>query len=273
MRSHGLAMMALIVFGLGLGCGGGGSDITGTQTTTPSPALAITSGPPPSGSVGTSYAGNGFSLSASGGTAPYQWSWTAAAGSSLPTGLKISTSGLISGTPQVASTYAITVQVTDSSSPAVQVNANYSIDIAGTPALTITSDAPPDGAVGVNYGATVTESFKCFWSPVLGWHQVCTQCPSSGGSCSSLPPCRGFSIKPCRETKLVFLGFTFTAAGGVPPYTWSASGMPPGIDVDPSSGKILGTPTMAGSYSIMIIATDSSSSPSQVSATYVIDIN
>ena len=146
MRSHGLAMMALIVFGLGLGCGGGGSDITGNQTTTPPPALAITSGSPPSGSVGTSYAGNGFSLSASGGTAPYQWSWTAAAGSSLPTGLKISTSGLISGTPQVASTYVVTVKVTDSSSPAVQVNANYSIDVAGTPALTITSDVPPDGA-------------------------------------------------------------------------------------------------------------------------------
>jgi hypothetical protein len=48
--------------------------------------------------------------------------------------------------------------------------------------------------------------------------------------------------------------------------------MPPGIDVDPSSGEILGTPTAAGSYSIMITAMDASSPSAQVSATYLIDI-
>jgi hypothetical protein len=49
--------------------------------------------------------------------------------------------------------------------------------------------------------------------------------------------------------------------------------MPPGIDVDPSSGKVLGTPTTAGSYSVMVTVTDASSSPAQASDMYVIGIN
>ncbi len=49
--------------------------------------------------------------------------------------------------------------------------------------------------------------------------------------------------------------------------------MPPGIDVDPSTGEILGTPTTAGSYSVMVTATDGASPPGQVSGTYIIDIN
>jgi len=65
---------------------------------------------------------------------------------------------------------------------------------------------------------------------------------------------------------------TFTAIGGVPPYTWSASGLPAGLDVDPSSGQITGTPTTAGSYTFTITVTDAASPPAQVSATYPIDI-
>jgi len=48
--------------------------------------------------------------------------------------------------------------------------------------------------------------------------------------------------------------------------------MPPGIDVDPTSAEILGTPTAAGSYSVMATVSDAASPPAQVSATYIIDI-
>jgi hypothetical protein len=48
--------------------------------------------------------------------------------------------------------------------------------------------------------------------------------------------------------------------------------MPPGIDVDPSTGEILGTPTTAGTYSVLIAVTDSASPSVQASNTYVIDI-
>jgi hypothetical protein len=267
LRTAGPASLVLLVAVL-TGCGG--SYQPQTSTTTPPPALAITSSTPPSGGVGTSYAGSGFSLTASGGIAPYHWSWTAAAGTSLPAGLNLSTSGLISGTPQVASTYDVTVTVTESSSSQWQVSADYQITVAGTLVLTITSGAPPNGTVGVDYGPTQIRPLKCY-ATGLG-SIACSPC-TVGASCPARQ-CMGYPphFLPCTELSFVFKGFTFTVAGGIRPYTWSSAGMPPGIDVDPSTGKILGTPTTAGSYSVMVTATDSALPPGQVSGTYVIDI-
>lgn len=268
-----IAAVSLLLLVVGLtGCGGGTARVqTNSQTPPPPPALTITSGAPPSGNAGAAYAGSGFSFTASGGVAPYSWGWLPSPGSSLPLGLTLSTSGLLSGTPQLASTYNVKVSISDSSNPAATVSANYTITIGGTPVLSITSESPPAGTVGVDYGPTVSQTFSCYWSPILGWHEVCSPC-SSQSSCSSLPRCTTFSVKPCQETKDIFEGFTFTAAGGTPPYSWSASGMPPGIDVDPSSGEILGTPTTAGSYSLMVTVSDASSPVVQASATYVLDI-
>jgi len=266
-----LAFLGLLGLTVLASCGGG-SPTSRETSPPPLPALAISSAALPSGGVGTSYAGSGFSLTASGGIAPYQWTWTAAPGSSLPVGLSLLPSGLISGTPQIASTYLVSVTVTDSSSAGQQVSATYPIAITGTSVFAITSGPPPDGTVGVDYGPTVTQTFSCVWSPVLGWHEVCIQCPSSGTTCSSLPPCRGLSIKPCLQTRNVFQGFTFTAAGGLSPYGWTASGMPTGLNVDPDSGDILGTPSAAGSYTIVVTASDATSPPAQVSTTYVVDI-
>jgi len=251
------------------GCGGGSAP---RQMTPPpdGPELAISSSEPPAGSAGISYAGNGFSLTASGGTAPYIWTWKAAIDSSLPSGLGLSLSGLISGVPDVAATYKVVVKVEDSSVPALDVTASYAIVIAGASVLTITSAAPPDGTVGVDYGPSLTQTFSCRWSPVFGWHEVCISCAEI--SCSSLPPCKGISINPCGKTEQVFEGFTFMAAGGAEPYTWSASGMPPGIDVDANSGQVLGTPITAGSYSVSITVTDAATPPAQAIVPYVINI-
>ncbi|HST22182.1 MAG TPA: putative Ig domain-containing protein, partial [Blastocatellia bacterium] len=59
------------------------------------------------------------SLVASGGTAPYSWAIVANSGS-LPAGLSISTSGVISGTPTAEGTSNFTAQVTDASNNTVQ---------------------------------------------------------------------------------------------------------------------------------------------------------
>jgi large repetitive protein len=46
------------------------------------------------------------------------------------------------------------------------------------------------------------------------------------------------------------------ANGGTPPYSWSISGLPPGL-TGSSSGAISGTPTINGSYSVAVQVTDS----------------
>jgi uncharacterized protein (TIGR03437 family) len=47
------------------------------------------------------------------------------------------------------------------------------------------------------------------------------------------------------------------AAGGTPPYTWSASGLPSGLTVESSTGVIRGTPTISGSFRARIAVADS----------------
>jgi len=49
-----------------------------------------------------------------------------------------------------------------------------------------------------------------------------------------------------------------TASGGTAPYTYSVSGaLPPGLTLDPATGGIVGTPTLAGFYPVTYTAQDS----------------
>ena len=84
----------------------------GGNSTQQKQALLVISIALPNGTPQLTYSTN---LAATGGTGPYSWSVTKG---SLPAGLVISSSGVISGTPTQAGTSAFTVQVTDSSSPA-----------------------------------------------------------------------------------------------------------------------------------------------------------
>jgi hypothetical protein len=50
---------------------------------------------------------------------------------------------------------------------------------------------------------------------------------------------------------------SFQASGGTGPYTWSATGMPPGLSVNLSTGLIAGTPTQPGTFVAAITVRDS----------------
>src|SRR5260370_16833064 len=86
--------------------------------------VAITTTTLPAGTVGTAYSAN---LAATGGVSPYTWS-----ASGLPSGLSISTSGAISGTPTTAGSTNASISVLDSTN--AKASQSYSLTIASPPA-------------------------------------------------------------------------------------------------------------------------------------------
>ncbi len=112
--------------------------------TGPAPAvLTISTATLPNGFVGQPYS---ESLDAIGGAPGYTWSQT---GQQMPTGLSINRAGTVAGTPTVAGTYNIGVQVTDTSGG--QAIAAVSINVEPAPLQTTTGGIFPTGQVGVTY--------------------------------------------------------------------------------------------------------------------------
>jgi Putative Ig domain len=105
---------------------------TFTLTIAPTGTLTITtSSPLPNATLGSAYSAT---ITATGGCMPYTWS--VAAGSSLPAGLALtsgSPSATISGTPTVTGTYKFTLQVSDSESPQVTVSATFLLTSTESP--------------------------------------------------------------------------------------------------------------------------------------------
>jgi len=93
----------------------GGYSTTKQFTLIIAPAITITS-TPPEGVAGSAYT---TTFTATGGIGAY--TWTVAPGSTLPTGLSLSTSGILSGTPTTAGTYTFSITCTDGSGN--QINA------------------------------------------------------------------------------------------------------------------------------------------------------
>ncbi len=67
---------------------------------------------------------------------------------------------------------------------------------------------------------------------------------------------------------------TLSASGGVAPYTWTSnSALPPGLNLNSSSGVLSGTPTESGSFSIAIQVRDNSTpSPQTKSQTFTLTV-
>jgi uncharacterized repeat protein (TIGR03803 family) len=98
-------------------------------------------------------------LAASGGAPPYTWAVTSSASlnGGLPTGLTLSTSGLLSGTPTKTGSYTFTVAVQDSSSVTQQtVSQAYTMKVwSGVPTVGILTLNPSSIGVGDKTVATV----------------------------------------------------------------------------------------------------------------------
>jgi hypothetical protein len=54
---------------------------------------------------------------------------------------------------------------------------------------------------------------------------------------------------------------TLEATGGTEPYTWSAAGLPEGLDINTSTGEIHGIPEVAGTFSVTATVYDGYATP------------
>jgi hypothetical protein len=253
----------------------------------------------PNGIAGTAYSQQ-LSSTGGNGTTP---TWALASGT-LPGGLTLSTSGLISGTPTNASagntfTFTVTVSIgTQTSAPA-----SFSITIYALPVVTTTS--LPSGNIGIKYSQALTYSGGSGGAPI--WAITAGSLPAGSGlslntstgvisgtpiaaatysfsvavtvgtqtSASQALTLNIYSLlitsaaSATGEVGLPF-GFQLTAAGGTAPYTWSlATGsvaLPTGLTLNVTTGLISGTPTVVATTSGVVVQAKDSATP-QANAT------
>jgi streptogramin lyase len=253
--------------------------------------LTVTCGTVPQGTVGTAYS---LGCSASGGTPPYVWS-----GSGLPPGLSVNSStGAVGGSPTTAGSFTGSVTVTDSTTPTKQTLSQPVTIVINPNKLTITCASAAQGMVGAAYtlscsasGGTVPYAFSgsglppgLSVDPATG---AVTGTPTTAGSFTasvtvtdSTTPTKQTQSQPVTililPTKLTITcgtvpqgtvgtaySLSCSASGGTLPYTFSGSGLPPGLSVNSSTGAVSGTPTTAGSFTGSVMATDSTTPTKQ----------
>jgi hypothetical protein len=258
-------------------------------TTPTPPALTVVTANLPNGTVGTTYTTT--TLSATGGTAPYTW----AVLSPLPTGLSLSSAGVISGTPTAAGSFTPRVQVTDSVG-ATADSGVLPVIIAAANTLRITTSFLPNGRVQAAYTTTLAATggtSPYTYSVSAGALPAGLSLASSTGIISGTPTTAGttavtfqvtdsvaatatsgsyqFIIDTSQPLEIItsaalpngrvsrsyFIGLT--ASGGITPRTWAVTSgtLPTGLSLDTSTGIISGTPTTQATSSFTITLTDS----------------
>jgi Putative Ig domain len=263
-------------------------------------ALSVTTSSVPNGTVGSAYSAT---LQASGGTSPYSWSLS---GGSLPAGLTLATSGVISGAPTATGTSSFTAIVTDSESHTA-IRALSIVIAAGTQTLSISTSTLAGGTVGMAYSATLEATggtTPYSWSKSSGSLPAGLTLNASTGAISGTPTTSGtssFTVKvtdasdgtatkslsvavaavpltitttsvPNASTNTAYSAFLY-AGGGTTPYTWivSSGSLPTGLTMT-GTGDISGVPTASGTFPLSVKVTDSSSPPNTATANFSIAV-
>lgn len=135
---------------------GGTGPYTGSRAYTiavAAPTVTVSPATLPAATVAASYS---QSLTASGGTAPYSYAVTAGA---LPSGMNLSSVGVLSGTPTAGGTFNFTITATDDSGGIGPYTGSraYTLTVAA-PVIALSPTTLPTATQGVAYAQTVTAS-------------------------------------------------------------------------------------------------------------------
>jgi gliding motility-associated-like protein len=221
---------------------------------------------------------------ATGGVGPY--TYALATGSTLPAGLTVSAAGLIAGTPTAAGSYTFSITATDSFG--CTVTTPYTLIVAAP--LTLGTGLLPNGTVGVGYvpvllpspvGGTTPYTFSALNLPpglTLNATGELGGTPTQAGTFTfpatvtdadgntattnfTLVVRNPLVLSPATLTDGI-TGITYptqvipAATGGSGIYTYTATGLPPGLGFTPGSREMTGTPTQPGTYTVIVNVTD-----------------
>ena len=251
------------------------------------PSLHISPGTLHDADVQASYKAT---LHASGGTGTLTWHLTGAG--ALPPGIKLSTTGQLSGKATTTGTYTFGVAVTDRSKPVRTGTATITLTVQPMTIVT----ALRAGFVGRSYrdhvfargGKNPTFSLVAGALPPgvkLSKQGVLTGTPTVPGTYDfdvmavdkGVPQNSATSSVSMTIVPLIIdygptdfsadVGQKVTlkpsVVGGKNPLKWSVSNgvLPPGLKLSAFNGQITGTPTTPGTYAFRVTATDSTRSP------------
>jgi hypothetical protein len=253
--------------------------------------------PLPTGVQGLNYPASGnFTASGGSGTG---YTWSIVAGNPLPTGLALSsasgtTTSITAGPPTVAGTYPFTVKLTDSvnntattSGLSITINPPISVSLLpGQPfsmdentsqLITATVNNDPSSA-GVTWsGVTGLGSLSGSTTTTVTYNAPATIASSSIATFTATsitdssksatfsvslepPPLISTPTFPDATLNAAYTPFAVTVSGGVGPYTWLGTTLPPGLSLSSSTintVNLQGTPTSAGAgQTVTIKVTD-----------------
>jgi len=135
----------------------------------------------------------------------YTWSQT---GGTLPAGISLSSSGLLTGTFTTAGTYTFLVQAADSTNSANYGSRQYTIVV--TPLGITTSSPLPDGNVNVVYSQSVSSNIAATFSLIPGYNLPPGLVMSAGGAITGTPTASGqyvFYVKAVDASSDVFIAY------------------------------------------------------------------
>lgn len=259
------------------------------------PTLTFSGAALPEGRVNEAYR---FSLSSSGGTAPYRYMLI---GGSLPAGVALSSEGVIAGTPTQSGSFSPVVRSTDANGTTAQATFTLNIRVAqplittmalpegslNTPYVAVVEGSSP-GGLAVSYrlaggvlptGLTLAADGRISGTPIAaGTFGFAVEIRDAQGGTAQ----REFAIRildvggplgirsaiPMSGRLYFPYSFRFAAGGGFPPYVWSlAAGTPPtGLRLDATTGNLTGVPLAYGFYTFRVRVTDSRGSSTDAPA-------